>query len=39
MNNVMGLVSGEVETEKFKIESTEIMEKWKFNFGKWESNI
>ena len=35
----MGLVSSEVEAEKFKVESTEIMEKGKFPLGKWESNI
>ena len=35
----MGLVSCEVEAEKFKVESTEIMAKGKFPLGKWESNI
>ena len=34
VDNVMGLVSNEVEAEKFKGESTEIMEKGKFPLGK-----
>ena len=39
VENVMGLVSSERQAEKFKVESTEIMAKWKFPLGKWESNI
>ena len=39
VDDVMGLVCSEVESEKFKVESTEIMPKGKFLLGKWESNI
>ena len=39
MNNIMCIVSSEVEAEKFKVESTDIIAKGKFPFGKWESNV
>ena len=41
VDNVMDLVSSEVEAEKFKVESTEIMANInrKFPIGNWESNI
>ena len=39
VDNVMGLVSSEVEAEKFQAESTEIMAKGKFPRCNWESNI
>ena len=39
VENVMGLVSTEVETKEFKGKVTEIMSKGKFPLEKWESNI
>ena len=39
VDNVMGPVSSEVEAEKFKVESTEIMAKRKLPLGKYKSNI
>ena len=35
----MGLTPNKADVEKFKVESSKIMEKWKLPFGKWESNI
>ena len=34
-----GPSSSKVETEKFKVESTEIMAEGKFPLGKWEANV
>jgi len=39
VDNVMGLTPNKADAEKFKVESSKIMEKGKFPFGKWESNI
>ena len=39
LDNVMGLTPNEADAEKFKVESSKIMEKGKFPLGKWESNI
>ena len=39
VDNLLGLTPKEADAEKFKVESSKIIEKGEFPLGKWESNI